>query len=191
MFLTIWPDSKTPDWMENDLRAVSANMPVIIFTHDAPDASSKHFMNPNRKHDINTDKFENLLSDTLADTVNSTRKIDTPPTVEQQQWEAFLRKHPNVTAYFHGDSNWNQFYDWIGPDHGVVLHTFRVDSPMKGHFSAVDETKLSFQIATVDMGSCTMTVREVLWNADPQNPAAPVVWGASTTVALSPRPILK
>jgi predicted MPP superfamily phosphohydrolase len=192
IFLTIWPDSKTREWLEHDLKTVDSTVPVIIFTHDAPDASSKHFTNPNGKHDINdTDKFENLLSDTFADKVDGIGKVETPPLAEQKAWEAFLRRHPNVTAYFHGDSNWNQFYDWTGPDHTVVLHTFRVDSPMKGHFSAVDETKLSFQIATIDTSSRTMTVREVLWDADPQHPAAPVTWGSSTTVALSPRPPMK
>src|SRR5262249_45665394 len=68
------------------------------------------------------------------------------------------------------------------------LHTFRVDSPLKGHFSGIDETKLSYQIATVDTAARTMTVREVLWNANPQNPNSPITWGASTTVALAPRP---
>jgi hypothetical protein len=99
-----------------------------------------------------------------------------------------VRRHPNVSAYFHGNSNWNQFYDWTGPRHSIALHTFRVDSPMKGAVSANDETKLSFQVATIDMTSRTMTVRECLWDADPARPAAPVSWGASTTVALSPRP---
>jgi hypothetical protein len=28
--------------------------------------------------------------------------------------------------------NFNQFYDWTAPDHSVVLHTFRIYSPMKG-----------------------------------------------------------
>jgi hypothetical protein len=59
---------------------------------------------------------------------------------------------------------------------------------MKGHFSAADETRLSFQLATIDISSRTMTVREVLWNADPLHANAPVRWGASTTVALAPRP---
>jgi hypothetical protein len=191
MFITIWPDGKTRDWMETDLRNVSPTVPVIVFTHDSPDVAAKHFVNPNGTHDINEiDQFENLLSDTFADTVKKKATIETPAIAEQKAWEAFVRKHPNITAYFHGDNNWNQFYDWTGPDNTVVLHTFRVDSPMKGHFSAVDETKLSFQIATIDTHSRTLTVREVLWNADPHHPESPVTWGGSTTVALSPRPAI-
>lgn len=190
VFVTVWPDSKARQWMERDLAEVNSTVPVIVFAHDAPDAPAKHFVNPNGQHDINdVDQFENLLSDMLADNSGGTSSIETPATFEQRDWEAFVRKHPNITAYFHGDNNWTQFYDWTGPDHSVVLHTFRADSPLKGHFSGTDETRLSFEIATVDMQSRTMTVREVLWNVDPSHPNLPVAWGASTTVALAPRPI--
>ena len=178
MFITLWPDSSVRSWMENDLKSVSAGTPVIVFAHDPPDGDPKHFINPRGKHDMNkTDQFENLLSDTFDDIV-----------AQQKRLEDFLRQHPNITAYFHGHNNWNQFYDWTGPDHTVALHTFRADSPMKGHFSGIDERKLSYQIATIDTASRTMTVREILWNANPQSPNSPVTWGASTTVALTPRP---
>jgi hypothetical protein len=123
----------------------------------------------------------------FEDGEGASKASDVPPLIEQRAWEEFLRKHSNVTAYFHGHNNWNQFYDWTGPNHSVTLHTFRVDSPMKGHVSATDETKLSFQIATVDTMSRTMTVREVLWNTDSGRPDVPLSWGASTTVALAPR----
>ena len=189
VFITMWPDSAVRAWMENDLKNVSDRTPVFIFTHDQPEAEAKHFTNPNGAHDINaTDKFENLLVDQLADDLEGVRSVESPTTVEQRALEAFLKKHPNITAYFHGNSNWNQFYDWTGPDHSVAVHAFRVDSPMKGHFSGTDETKLSFQVATIDTAARTMTVRECLWDADPAHPSAPVAWGASTTVALSPRP---
>jgi hypothetical protein len=186
VFLNVWPDSVQRAWLERDLQTVSRTTPVIIFTHDQPDADVKHFTNPNGAHDVNdTDRFENLLSDQLADG----RTSDAGDVIEQRAFEVFLRRHPNITAYFHGNSNWNQFYDWTGPDHTIVLHAFRVDSPMKGAISAKDETKLSFQVVTLDPGSRTITVRECLWNADPRHPGAPVTWGGSTTVALSPRPI--
>jgi hypothetical protein len=162
--------------MENDLKNVGAGTPVIVFAHDPPEGDPKHFINPHGKHDMNkADQYENLLSDQFTDMVT-----------EQGNLEAFLLKHPNITAYFHGHNNWNQFYDWTGPDHAFALHTFRVDSPMKGRFSGSDEKKLSYQIATIDTAARTMTVREVLWNADPNDPNSPVVWGGSTTVALSP-----
>jgi hypothetical protein len=190
LFITLWPDSSVRSWMENDLQSVSPNTPVIVFAHDPPDSDSKHFINPNGKHDINpADQFENLLSDTFADSDEGEQRrlAVPPPIIEQKAWEDFLRQHPNITAYFHGHNNWNQFYDWTGPDHTVMLHTFRADSPMKGHFSVLDETRLSFQIATIDVTSRKMTVREVLWNANPEAPNSQITWGASTTVSLAPR----
>jgi hypothetical protein len=184
VFLTIWPDSETRAWLETDLARVGDRTPVIVVTHDQPDAEAKHFTNPNGEHDVNpVDRFENLLGDTLADGAT----IEMEPRLEQAAFEAFLRRHPNVSAYFHGHSNWNQFYDWTGPGHSVALHSFRVDSPMKGAVSALDETRLSFQFVTIDAASRLMTVREILWNADPSHPAGPLLWGGSTTVALSPR----
>ena len=185
MFLTVWPDSAQREWMAKDLASVPASVPVMLFTHDQPDAEGKHFTNPNGQHDINPkDRFENLLVDRLAD--GST--IDTSSITEQSGLEAFLTAHPNVTAYFHGNSNWNQFYDWTGPNHTASVHTFRVDSPMKGNASASDETRLSFQLATIDMTSRTMTVREVLWNAHRGGATGiDISWAGSTTVALTPR----
>ncbi len=41
---------------------------------------------------------------------------------------------------------------------------------MKGRFSRKDETKLSFQVVTLDPVSRTMTVRECLWNCGPGAP---------------------
>ena len=185
VFITVWPDAPTRTWLEKDLATVSTKTPVFIFAHDPPDADAKHFINPNGSHDVNdVDKFENLLADVYADGTAATG----PALIEQKAFEKFVAHHPNITAYFHGHTNFNQFYDWTGPDHSVVLHTFRVDSPMKGAVSAGDETKLSFQVVTADLAARTLTVRECLWNADPAHPASPLVWGASTTVAFAPRP---
>jgi hypothetical protein len=175
VFLTVWPDSIGRAWLARDLERVSPSTPVVVFTHDQPDAQSKHFTNPNGSHDINAvDRFENLLSDTFADG-KTTGDNDT---LEQAAWEDFVRLHPNITAYFHGNSNWNEFYEWKGPRRAIALHTFRVDSPMKGKYSESDETKLSFQVADIDTRSMTMTVRERLWNT--------ASWGASTTVSIAP-----
>jgi hypothetical protein len=184
VFLTIWPDSTQRAWLETDLAHVPASTPVVIFTHDQPDAESKHFTNPNGEHDINgTDLFENLLVDELADGPTTT----TPDLVEQRAFAATLRRHPNIAAYFHGNSNWNQFYEWTGPDHDLALHAFRVDSPMKGAQSGPDETRLSFQVVTLDLAAHAMTVRECLWNVPPTAVPAPLAWGGSTTVALGVR----
>jgi hypothetical protein len=165
--------------MERDLSGVSARTPVVIFVHDQPDAEAKHFRNPNPPHNINAvDQFENLLADTLEDG----RTITVQSIAEQTALEAFLRRHTNVTAYFHGNSNWNEFYQWTGPRHTIGLDVFRVDSPMKGRFSAADETRLSFHVATIDPSTRRMTVRECFWNQGPG-----VKWGETKTVALGAR----
>jgi 3',5'-cyclic AMP phosphodiesterase CpdA len=181
VFLTVWPDSVARAWLDRDLQSVPPTTPVVVFAHDQPEGESKHFTNPNGAHDINpVDRFEDLLSDALVD--GSTPEAVN--LVEQEAWEGFVDRHPAIKAYFHGNANWNEFYDWNGPRHTVALHAFRADSPMKGRVSATDETKLSFQLAIIDTAAGRMTVRECLWNVDPGNPATPVRWGATSTVGL-------
>ena len=178
VFLTVWPDSAMRARMEADLAHLNADTPVVLITHDQPDAEAKHFRNPNGAHDINArDQFENLLADQFADGPS----VEMPSVIEQAALERFLKSHPQIKAYFHGNSNWNQFYEWRGPMHTINLRTFRVDSPIKGAISATDETKLSFQVATISP-SGAMTVREYLWNPDPRHPDAPARWGAHSTV---------
>jgi hypothetical protein len=180
VFITIWPDSTVRAWLENDLKHVDRSTPVVVFAHDQPEAQAKHFSNPNGAHDINAvDKFENLLAERLADGPT----IEAPTVAEQREFERFLERHSNITAYFHGNSNWNEFYDWNGPNHSVVLHTFRVDSPMKGAVSADDETRLSFQVGSIDTATQMLTVRECLWNVDPARPS--LTWGETKTVTLA------
>jgi hypothetical protein len=180
VFITIWPDSIVRAWLENDLRHVDRSTPVVLFAHDQPDAQAKHFTNPNGAHDINAvDKFENLLEERLADGTT----IESPTTIEQRDLERFLERHRNITAYFHGNSNWNEFYDWTGPSHALTLHTFRVDSPMKGAVSGDDETRLSFQVADIEPSTRMLTVRECLWNVNPARPS--LTWGESKTVPLA------
>jgi hypothetical protein len=181
MFVNMWPDSAERVWMDNDLKNVSVSTPVIIFTHDQPEVESKHFTNPNGTHNINsTDKYENLLIERFKD--GSTTSV--PSTIEQKAFVAFIKSHKNIVAYFHGNDNDNEFYTYKGPDSDISLNTFRVDSPMKGNISSSDETKLSFQLISLDTKSMTMTVRECLWNSTPSNPSAPIVFGSSKTFAL-------
>jgi hypothetical protein len=181
VFLHVWPDSVSRAWMERDLAMVGAATPVVLFTHDQPEGQAKHFRNPNGQHDVNAkDRFENLLADELADGTT----IEAPTTIEQRALEAFLARHPNITAYFHGNSNWNQFYDWRGPAGQAALYVFRVDSPMKGKDSAADERRLSFQVASIDTTTYALTVRECLWNVSPVG-AEPCVWGESRMINLS------
>ena len=186
LFVNMWPDSAQRIWMENDLTTTSNTTPVIIFTHDQPDCEAKHFTNPNGSHDINpTDKFENILDERLKD--GST--IDSETAIEQRNMVAFLKSHPNIKAYFHGNDNWNEFYVYKGPDSTINLNVFRVDSPMKGTISGLeapdeigDETKLSFQTIVIDGYSKTMTVRECLWNTS--GATSPLVWGETSTISL-------
>lgn len=174
IFLTIWPDSSTRVWMAGDLDKVSASTPVIVFAHDPPNGDPHHFLNPNPPHTINPkDKFENLLEETFKDAT------PTSDSVEQRGWVAFLKAHTNIKAYFHGHENANEFYVYSGPDNDIFLPVFRVDSPMKGKPSSTDETKLSFQVISIDTKAKLMTVREYLWNAQP------ATWGQSRTITLN------
>jgi len=109
---------------------------------------------------------------------------DQPTDIEQRGWVKFLKQYPNIKAYFHGNSNWNEFYVYKGPDNDVALNTFRVDSPMKGKYSSKDETKLSFQLISLDPVKQMLTVRECLWDTDPANPAAKIVFGDVKTISL-------
>ena len=95
-----------------------------------------------------------------------------------------MKAHANIKAYFHGNSNWSEFYTYHGPDNDVNLPVFRVDSPMKGKYSAKDETKLSFMLISIDPENRILTARECLWNTDPLNPTQKVVFGNSTTISL-------
>ena len=149
---------------------------MLLFTHDQPDIEAKHLLNPNGSGDINAkDRFENLVSDVSS--VPSSKEI---PVREHRELAAFLKKHPAIVAYFHGNENYNEFYTWGGPDNDIAVPVFRVDSPMKGNESGKDETRLSFQLVSLDTEALKMTVREVLWNADPKHPA--ITWGASRTI---------
>jgi len=186
MFVTMWPDSANRIWMEKDLKSISMATPVIIFTHDEPDCEAKHFTNPNGNHDINaTDKFENLLEEKLKDGITT----KSPTTIEQRGFANFIKAHKNIKAYFHGNTNFNEFSSYTGPDNDISLNVFRVDSPMKGQISGLDaknikgdETKLSFQVISLNAETKKLTVRECLWNTN--GAASPIVWGASSTISL-------
>jgi hypothetical protein len=128
-------------------------------------------------------KFENLVAEYYKDGLTASGD-DGNTDIEQRGWVKFLQKHPNIKAYFHGNSNWNEFYVYKGPDNNVSLNTFRVDSPMKGKYSAKDETKLSFQLISLDPAKQSITVRECLWDTNPSNPSTQVVFGDSKTVSL-------
>ena len=181
VFINMWPDSSERVWIEKDLKTVNRKTPVLLFTHDQPNVESKHFTNPNGTHSINsTDNFENLIPEVFKDG----KKTSDPSKIEQRLFVAFLKEHPNIKAYFNGNDHENKMYDYTGPDNDISLKTFQVDSPMKGNISAKDETKISFQVVSIDTRGKTMTVRECLWNAGLHNPSEPISWGKSVTISL-------
>ncbi|MEI6306640.1 MAG: metallophosphoesterase, partial [Deltaproteobacteria bacterium] len=128
-----------------------------------------------------TDLFENLLSDTFADatTVNDATGNPVVSVKEQQALVDWLKTKKNIVAYFHGNDNAYEAYTYEGPAKDISLPVFRVDSPMKGNFSASDPTKLSYSVVTIDATAKNMTVREYLWQQKK--------WGGSTTISLAPR----
>lgn len=185
MFITLWPDSAERIWMEKDLAEVAKTTPVIIFTHDQPECESKHFTNPLPPYNMTEEnKFQNLTEEHYKEGAVAAAD-DGATQIEQRGFVKFLRRHPNIKAYFHGNSNWNEFYTYHGPDNDVNLNTFRVDSPIKGKYSAKDETLLSFQLISIDPASQKLTVRECLWNTRPLQKDQKVVFGKSATVSLS------
>ena len=184
MFITLWPDSAQRIWMQKDLALVPRTTPVIIFTHDQPTSEAVHFTNPTPPYKIIPgNKFENLSEEHYKES-NSADKKGAATDIEQRGWVKFLKQHPNIKAYFHGNSNWNEFYVFHGPDNDVDLNVFRVDSPMKGKYSAKDEKLLSFQLISLDAADQKLTVRECLWNTDPENPVNKIQFGDVKTISL-------
>lgn len=172
----VWPDSSMRGWYEAET-ADSSGFPVLLFTHDPPEAEAKHFTNPSWKHDINdTDKFQNLLSD-----ISSVRYPDMEPEGNWKTLENFIASRPEIRAWFHGDRNYNEFYIWKGVDGSISLPVFRVDSPMKGEYSSEDETLLSFIAVSVAPHGRRLTARECLWNT---GSAPGITWGETCTISL-------
>jgi hypothetical protein len=180
MYVTMWPDSGERIWMASDLAKINSTTPVLLFTHDPPDAPSKHFTNPNGKHTINSDDaFENCITEMFKSGTSTSKDSKT----EQRNFVAFYKLHTNIKAYFHGHSNYTEFYTYKGPDSDIALNTIRVDSPMKGDKSESDETKLAFYLVTIDASTMKMTVRECLW--DPTSTAnAAIKFGSYKTISI-------
>jgi hypothetical protein len=181
VFVSLWPDSAERAWMAADLANIKPATPVLLFTHSMPDVEARFFVNPNGSHDINQkDKFENLVSETFKDG----DAVTDSAFIEQEALVGFLQVHPNIKAWFHGHSNFTEYYEWSGPANNIRLHCFRADSPMKGKYSAKDETKLSFELVSINMKTKMLTVRECLWNPDPAHPQKLPEWGKSITISL-------
>jgi len=170
MFVTMWPDSANRVWMEKDLANVSATTPVLIFTHDPAAGESTHFTNPLGNYSLTAD-YENEIEEHFKGSLDI-----------QREFATFLKGHTNIKAYFHGHTNYNEYYTFVGPDGDLNLHVYRVDSPMKGAVSSSDESKLSFQVLSIDAKSKKLTVRECFYNA--VGATSLLTWGASSTIPL-------
>lgn len=174
VFMGLWPDHTMRRWFDAEVAGDSIT-PVILFTHDPPEADTKHFTNPHGWHTINPkDKFQNVVADTCL-----TGSVKDTPTDNWRVLERFVGNHPMIKAYFHGDKNYNEFYTWHGVDGTISLPVFRVDSPMKGEYSAGDERLLSFMVVTMDTASRRLTARECLWNTQD---TTSVKWGDACTI---------
>jgi hypothetical protein len=161
IFINMWPDSANRAWMEKDLAKVSSHTPVLIFAHDPPEGDPMHFTDPSGKKMNAKDKFEYLLSQVYnADF--------------ERGWDLFIKKHGNIKGYFHGHSNYQEFYTYKGKDGDLSLPCDRVDSPMKGKFSSKDEKLLSFQEIIVHPVKRQIEIKECLWNTGEK-----IKWGVS------------
>jgi hypothetical protein len=179
IFLSLYPDSAERVWMEKDLSKISNTTPVLLFAHSIPNVEPRFFENPNGIHDINEeDKFENLVPERYKDG----KDVKGVTTIEQNEFVAFIKKHSNIKVYFHGHENFTEYYTYKGPNNDIELNCIRADSPMKGRASAKDETKLAFEIVTININTKKLTVREVLWNQPSKT--APFTWGQTATIPL-------
>ena len=180
IFLSLYPDSAERVWMEKDLKNVPEHQPVLLFAHSIPDVEPRFFENPNGLHDINEeDKFENLVPERYKDG----KDVKGETIIEQNGFIYFLKKHPNIKAYFHGHENWTEYYQYKGPDHNVNLTCIRTDSPMKGRISTKDETQLAFELISINAKSGALSVREILWNANKN--ATNFTWGKNITISIN------
>jgi hypothetical protein len=179
IFLSLYPDSAERVWMEKDLEKIKNTTPVLLFAHSIPDVEPRFFENPNGIHDINEeDKFENLVPERYKDG----KDVKGETTLEQLGFVNFIKKHPNIKAYFHGHENFTEFYDYKGPVNDIHLPCIRTDSPMKGRISLKDETKLAFELVSINTKNQIMTVKEVLWNANMNSQK--FEWGQTINITL-------
>lgn len=170
VFANMWPDPSERAWIEAQLK----NKPALLFVHDEAAIEAKQLMSPNGPNDF-SNKFENLVN--IVGTSPSTSTIN-----EQKGFAAWLKTHTQLKAYFHGNSNYNEFYDFTVD--GVSLPVFRVDSPMKGEVSSKNPQMLSFQLVSIDTRDGRMTVREVLYNHTDLATDTSIKWGATRTVKI-------
>ena len=197
--ISAWPDSGNRKWIDANLASVPLTTPVILFTHCYPDVDPKLMSPPATTSPYSQttagpptavgapQDYECVVSDVIDQTEfaggSSTQ-------VEQVAMSTWIKTHPNIVAYFHGHTNFNEMYTYDGGNHDLKLNCFRIDSPMKGQLSAASsapttgaadatpDTLLSFDLATVNTTTWQMTVREVRYY--------PTVAFSSDTSTLNP-----
>jgi alkaline phosphatase len=196
VFLSMWPDNTIRPLIDADLAKMSnPKTPVVLFTHDQPDIETKHLSSDLTNYILSpptldwSKGFENLVTDVVADLDTKTPpglSTSSPSTTAQKGLADWLATKKNIVAYFHGNDNSYQTYNWSGTSGQIDLNVVRVDSPMKGTVSGLDaaggigdQTKLSYNVVTIDAAVQNMTVREYLWQQKK--------WGASKTISLAAR----
>jgi hypothetical protein len=174
--LSAWPDSGSRAWIDNDLASVPITTPVMLFTHCYPDVDTS-LLTPNPDTGPFTSKTYQCV---VSDKVDPSEVGSTGTVVEQLAMTTWIKTHPNIVAYFHGHTNFNEMYTYTGPNNDIALNCFRIDSPMKGQLSAAaplptaaaawqqnPTSLLSFQLATINNATMQMTVREIRWYPTP------------------------
>jgi hypothetical protein len=73
--------------------------------------------------------------------------------------------------------NGNYYYLCEKPDINISLNMIIADSPMKGHISATDVIKLTFQYVTIDAAKQSMTIRECRRDSLSGTPSSPIFIG--------------
>ena len=179
VFVNMWPDQPNRDWMAS---AMNPALPALIFTHDQPDVEAKHLIDPAHVEGTPYD-FSNRFEFLIAEKADAGTDRNGPTDTQQRGFAQFIKANPNIKAYFHGNYNFNEFYTYRGPDKDIALPTIRVDSSMKGARTSDDESKLSFQVVSINRHTGMMTVREVLWNST-SAADAPVIFGSHFTLKL-------
>jgi len=193
-FVNMFPDHNIQQWLNADLAKIPTTTPVFLFSHaplNMAASETKIFGDPSAP----TSSAAADIPFRLAGSNSPTSYADM--NAAKQDVAEWLMSHPNVKALFSGHDNFNGATLWNGQDpNGNLISTndsqwsgvqlFRVDSPMKGDVSGVsaangigDETKLSFQVYTLDTGSGMLTEREYLWN-NTANAATSGAWSVQT-----------
>jgi predicted MPP superfamily phosphohydrolase len=106
VFITIWPDSIVRAWLENDLRQVDRSTPVVLFTHDQPEAQAKHFTNPNGAHTLTAPTSSRTCWRSASPTARRSRPRPSPSSASSNAFSSVTATSaPTSTATRTGTSS--------------------------------------------------------------------------------------